>query len=844
MLDHADNFAAFQRTWASPRSFPRALAEVNNQPLGKRFMLTAFIFFLLGGVLALLMRIQLAVPDNDFLGPQVYNQLFTMHGSTMMYLFAVPFLEGLAIYLLPLMVGSRDMVFPRLTAFSYWVYLFGGIIFYASFVTGHVPDAGWFAYTPLSGPEYAGIRQDYWLLGLAMVEIAGIATAIEIVVTILKCRAPGMTLARMPLFAWAMLIVGLMIIFAFTTLLMATVLLELDRAFGTHFFNPSLGGHTLLWQHLFWFFGHPEVYIMFLPATGIISMVAAAAAGRLVGYTLITVAILVTGFMSFGLWVHHMYTTGLPELAMHFFAAASLMIATASGVQVFAWIATLWGTRPRLTTPVLYLLGFLFLFVLGGFTGVMIAVVPFDWQVHDTYFLVAHFHYVLIGGVVFPVFAGLHFWLPKITGRMLGERLGALSFWLSFVGFNATFFPMHILGFFGLPRRVYTYPELIDPEGQNLFVSAGAFVFAAGTLVFLINFALSLRWGDKAADNPWGSDTLEWSLPSPPPVYAFERPAIVHGRHPLWGGQRRGGTAPDPQPDTPALQASHRAADALHARPTTWRATLITDALHARPQAIQWLPGLTYKPLLASLGLLVAMVATLYQYYLVLPLGLAYSLLMVGSWLWPGERRLARVRDDDVGPDAGMTVFPSGSASPAWWGVVGLLAVLGMVFAVLVYAYYYLWLFSDAWPQHDLPRPGVLIPAIALIVLACSSVPVAWASRQLARGEWRPTFYGLIVAALPGTLFLAWQAYEIYSVPFLPQTNAYGSIFHVTHYALAITLATAIVLNIAMIARLHHDPQHHGHTQLQMQITAMLWHFTVVAAAVVFAVLYVSPWVL
>ncbi|MEX0653694.1 MAG: cytochrome c oxidase subunit I [Phycisphaeraceae bacterium] len=836
MRESSDNFAAFERTWTGPARLPGALAEVNNQPLGKRFMLTAFIFFLLGGVLALLMRVQLAVSENEFLGPQVYNQLFTMHGSTMMYLFAVPFLEGLALYLLPMMLGSRDVAFPRLTAFSYWMFLFGGIIFYASFVTGDVPDAGWFSYTPLSGPEYTGTRQDYWLLGLAMVEVAGIATAVELVVTILKCRAPGMTLARLPLFAWTILVIGVMIIFAFTTLLVATLLLELDRAMATHFFNPDRGGNTLLWQHLFWFFGHPEVYIMFLPATGIVSMIVSAFAGRLIGYTLIVVAIVVTGFLSFGLWVHHMYTTGLPELAMHFFAAASLMIATASGVQVFAWIATLWGTAPAMKTPMLYVVGFLFLFVLGGFTGVMVAVVPFDYQVHDTFFLVAHFHYVLIGGVVFPVFAGLHFWLPKITGKMLNDRLGMLSFWLAFLGFNATFFPMHIMGFFGMPRRVYTYAEQLGIDGHNLLASAGAFVFACGPLVFVVNLGWSLWRGEKAAADPWGADTLEWSVSSPPAVYTFAAPPVVRGRHPMW--------APAPTDDAETNAPARRITQAMHGRPVTWRATLVTDALHATPQAIQWLPGPTYTPLLAALGLLVAMVATLQQYYLVLPLGLAFSLVAVGSWVWPGEWRLARMRDDDVADAAGLPVFPSGSASTAWWGMVCLLAVLGTVFAVLVYSYYYLWLFSEQWPQERLPRPGLLWPAAALAVLAVGSGAIGWAERQFNRHQLHLTRAGLIAATVAVVLFLAWQGWELYSVPFLPQTNAYGSIYFIAHAALAITLVAAGVLNVAMLVRLHHDPQHHGHTLMQMQLTAMFWHFAVVAAVVTLLVVHASPWVL
>jgi len=369
----------FRKTWSSAPGVRGWFMEVNNQPLGKRFMVTAFVFFTFGGILALLMRVQLAAGELEIIGPERFNQFFTMHGSTMMYLFSVPFLEGLALYLLPLMIGSRDVAFPRLTAFSYWTYLFGGILFYSSFFVGAVPDAGWFAYTPLSGPRYSGLGIDFWLLGLSMVEVAGITAGIEIVVTILKSRAPGMTISRIPLLVWTLLVAGVMILFAFSVLLVATVLLELDRAAGTRFFDPLAGGSSLLWQHLFWFFGHPEVYIMFLPATGIVSMVVATFARRPVAaYALVVVAIVLIGFVSFGLWVHHMFVTGLPELAMSFFTAASLMIGVASGIQIFSWIATLWGTRPQWKPAFLWILGFIFVFVLGGLTGVMVAVVPFD----------------------------------------------------------------------------------------------------------------------------------------------------------------------------------------------------------------------------------------------------------------------------------------------------------------------------------------------------------------------------------------------------------------------------------------------------------------------------------
>jgi cytochrome c oxidase subunit I+III len=826
----------FTNTWESPPGFGGWFAVVNNQPLGKRFMLTAFIFFTLGGILALLLRVQLAVSENDFLGPQVYNQLFTMHGSTMMYLFAVPFLEGLALYFLPLMIGSRDVAFPRLTAFSYWTFLFGGIIFFASFIFGTVPDAGWFSYTPLSTARYSGMAQDFWLLGLSMVEVAGITAGVEIVVSILKFRAPGMSLNRMPLFVWAMLVTGLMIIFAFTTLLMATILLELDRALSTRFFDPEHGGNSLLWQHLFWFFGHPEVYIMFIPATGVISMVVAAFARRpMAAYLLVAVAIVVTGFLSFGLWVHHMFTTGLPELSMAFFTAASLMIATASGAQVFAWIATLWGTRPELKAPLLFALGFLFLFVLGGLTGVMVAVVPFNWQVHDTFFIVAHFHYVLIGGVVFPIFAGLHYWLPKITGRMLNERLGVWSFWLSFVGFNLTFFPMHIMGLLGMPRRVYTYPASLQLDGYNLMATGGAFILAGGFVFFVLNLGWSLKRGRPAGNNPWNAESLEWSMESPPPIYGYFKLPIVYGRHPLW------------VKSIPATgyERAERAQSALAGAPENWRATLATDALNAEPQAIQYLPGPSLTPLLVSLGVLVGAVGVLVQAYLMAALGMVFAGGAVASWLWPARERLDMMRASGLEEKSGLPIFTTGNPSSGWWGAISLLAILGTAFAVLIYCYFYLRLFSAEWPQDGLALPKLGLPALSTLAMAASSGALWLAGRNYWRGLGRRMHLGFAGCLGGGVLFLILQSVLLGGLEYLPQENAYASLVHVITWCLLLVVLAGLILvaGTQLLARREWDHRE-GFMALAMQIAAMYWHFTVVMAVLVFGVLHLVPRIL
>jgi cytochrome c oxidase subunit I len=455
-LDEDELRSRLTQVWSPPQGIMGWLTTVDHKAIGRRYVVTAFIFLFLGGLLAIAMRLQLATPESRLIGPDRYNQIFTVHGSTMMFLFAVPVMEAFAIYLVPLMVGTRNIAFPRLNAFSYWVYLFGGLMLWVAFVLNVGPDVGWFSYVPLAGPQYGvGKRTDVWAQMITFTEIAALAVAVEIIVTVLKQRAPGMSLDRIPLFVWAMLVTSFVILLSMPAVVLATSILILDRLVGTHFFNPAEGGDVLLWQHLFWFFGHPEVYIIFLPATGMVSAIVTASARRpMFGYLAMVMSLIATGILSFGLWVHHMFTTGLPRLGESFFTASSMMIAIPTGLQIFCWIATLWGSRLRYDTPVLFVLGFFFVFVIGGLTGIMVASVPLDTLVHDTYFIVAHFHYVLIGGSVFPLLGAIYFWFPKITGRMMNERLGRWNFWLAFVGFNVAFFPMHVLGLMGMPRRV------------------------------------------------------------------------------------------------------------------------------------------------------------------------------------------------------------------------------------------------------------------------------------------------------------------------------------------------------------------------------------------------------
>ena len=605
-----------EHTWRKPHGLWGFLTDNHHTTIGRRFIITAFAFFTLGGIEAMLMRIQLSRPENTFLSNDAYNQLFTTHGTTMMFLFAVPVMEGIGVYFVPLMIGSRSMAFPRLNQFAYFMYLSGGLLLYTALFLNFGPDAGWFSYTPLSGPEYSpGKRVDIWAQMITFTEIAAMCGAVNMVATILKQRAPGMSLNRMPLFVWAQLITAVMVIFALPSVMVASSMLASDRLVATHFFNQAEGGDHLLWQHLFWFFGHPEVYIIFIPASGFMSTLVSAFTKRpVLGYAGFVLTMIATAFIGFGVWVHHMFTTGLPQIGTSFFTAASMLISIPTGYQIFAWTATLFRGKIQFKTPIFYVFAFLFVFVIGGLTGVMLASVPLDFQLHDTYFVVAHLHYVLIGGAIFPLLGVMHYWFPKMSGRMLNETAGKWACALVFLGFNLTFFPMHLLGLWGMPRRVYTYLETLGWTQLNQLATAGTIVLGMGVLLFVINALVSARRGEVAGDDPWGSFSLEWATSSPPAPYNFAYLPTTRDRYEIW-------TAAPDQPVVSGLSS-------------TKRETLVTKLMDAEPDHIAELPRPTIWPFLVALASGIGIITAIFTPWGV-PLGMVLVAFALIGWFWP-----------------------------------------------------------------------------------------------------------------------------------------------------------------------------------------------------------------
>ena len=519
------------------------VVTVDHKKLGIMYILYALFFFVVGGVEALIMRIQLLVPHNHFVSPQVFNRMMTMHGTTMIFFMVMPILFGFGTYLIPLMIGARDMAFPRLNAFGFWMTAFGGLLLYFSFIGGNglygagtAPDVGWWAYAPLTSHAFSvGHSTDFWTLAVLATGIGSIGTGVNFIATILCMRCPGMTLGKMPLLAWLNLVVGGMVIFGISPLTAAQIMLLIDRYLGGHFFDTQAGGSAALWMHFFWIFGHPEVYILVVPAFAFVSEIVPVFSRKpIFGYPIMVAATIAIGFISFSVWAHHMFTVGMSSYGNTFFVLTSVAIAVPTGIKIFNWLGTMWGGKISLRVPMLFCIGFLFQFLIAGLTGIMLATAPFNWQLSGSYFVVAHFHYVIVGGIVFALFGACYYWFPKISGRMYNETLARWHFWLFIIGFHLTFDFMHIPGILGMPRRIYTYEPGRGWETWNSIVTVGAFIQAAGVLMFVFNLLWSLRKGEPAGNDPWDAWTLEWSTSSPPPDYDFVETPVVRSRRPLW----------------------------------------------------------------------------------------------------------------------------------------------------------------------------------------------------------------------------------------------------------------------------------------------------------------------
>jgi cytochrome c oxidase subunit I+III len=809
----AGELEALERIWATPKGWRKASA-VNNTVIGLLYIGVAFLFFLLAGVLALLMRTQLATGDNDFMGQELYNQMFTMHGTTMMFLFAVPAVEALGVMLLPQMLAARDLPFPRLSAFAIWAYIIGGLVFFSTILYDLAPAGGWFMYPPLTLTEFSpGDNADFWLLGIGFIEISAIAGAIEIVVGTLRTRPPGMSLMRMPIFAWAMLIFAAMIMFAFPAVILATMMLEIERSFAWPFFNPDQGGDPLLWQHLFWFFGHPEVYIIFLPAAGLVSMIVPTMARKpLIGYRYIVVALIATGFFSFGLWVHHMFTTGIPGLSLAFFSAASMAVAIPSGIQVFSWIATMAASRERfrINTPSLFVLGFLFIFTIGGLTGIMVAMVPIDLQVHDTYFVVAHFHYVLVGGMVFPLFATFYYWAPMVSRNMLSERLGRWVFWLMFLGFNIAFLPMHLTGLLGMPRRVWTYPSDLGWDPLNMVSTVGAYILGAGVLLFVIDLIVRFRPGNGPR-NPWQAGTLEW-LPND--VYSTRSIPLIESREPLW-------------------DQAHLAEDVeagryyLPGAPTGGRETLVTSPIHARPQYVVQMPGAGWPPFLSA----VFMAA----FFLLLTIKLVAIALVCGAlaivfwliWSWSLDPGPAK-GEVSIGGGISVPTYMTGPRSHAWWAMVVLMFVGGSLYLSYVFSYLFLWTVSpDVWTAGSPALPAIGWPAASAGLLLAGSALILVAQRMLpSPGRTRtavPAVIFLALSCLAASLAIEFGGH--WRMGLSPSGSAYGAMVYMGIVLFAQLAFAVVILGGFVIAR-HMAGRLDRERRVSFENMSLLFHYT------------------
>ena len=816
MADGADGHTAsvVVASHATPRVRSSGLVSwlttVDHKRIGILYGGSALVFFLVAGLEALVMRLQLARPDGELVGAQRFNELFTMHGTTMVFLAAMPLSAAFFNYLVPLMIGARDVAFPRLNAFSYWVFLLGGLFLNASWFAGAAPDAGWFGYAPLtSKPFSVGPRSDFWLLGLLFLGTSSILASLNFLVTILNLRAPGMTFLRLPLFVWTTLVTNVLILLAFPPITVALVFLMFDRFFGTPFYLPGGGGSPVLWQHLFWIFGHPEVYILILPAMGIVSEVLPAFARKpLFGYPSMVYATALIGFLGFGVWAHHMFAVGMGPIADSAFALTSMLIAIPTGIKVFNWLSTIWGGSLRFRTAFCFAVAFVAMFTIGGLSGIMHASPPVDLQQTDTYFVVAHFHYVLFGGTVLALFAGIYYWFPKVTGRLLDERLGLVHFWTMLVGFNLTFFPMHFLGLMGMPRRIYTYAPGLGWDFWNLVATGGAAVQGISLIVFLANVGRSLRAGTPAGPDPWDGRTLEWALPSPPPVYNFAALPTVLRRDALW-------LAKHPDARGPGL------AD---------RRSLVAPvgAIH--------MPAPSYWPLLTALAMVVLVSGALLHVGVVIAGGLltALAVLAFATELVPA--RATAGHGDAHHEDVHLGATGLDNRKLGIWVFIGSECLF---FATLISTYM---VYRGRSLQGPYPQDILNVPLItgSTFVLLMSSLTMVLGVAAIQARDVRAARRWLLATAALGGVFLAGQVYEFNH--FVHEglgltTNLFAATFYVMvgFHGAHVTVGVIWLLALwRLLSRGRLGPR----DEALVDMAGLYWHFVDVVWIAIFTLVY------
>jgi cytochrome c oxidase subunit I+III len=816
-----------QRAWQLASGW-RYWSNVNNSEVGKWYTALSIGFLLFGGVLALLMRLQLAFPGNGLLTAEKYNQIFTLHGSVMMFLFAIPIFEAVSILFMPQFLGARELPFPRLSAYGFWAFLIGGTFLCGSIFFDAAPNGGWFMYPPLTSSYEPGIGADMWLLGFSFIEVAAIAASVELIVGILKCRPPGMRINLMPLYAWYVLVAAAMVLFAFPPLIAGSLLLELERAFKWPFFDPAGGGDPLLWQHLFWLFGHPEVYIIFLPSVALVAMIVPTFARTpIVGYSWIVLSAIGTGFLGFGLWVHHMFTTGLPGITLGLFSAASQAVAIPTGVQIFCFIATCLVGRVQKSVPMLWVFGGLATFVIGGLTGVMVAVATFDFQAHDTYFVVAHLHSVLIGGTIFPFAAACYYYYPLIGGKKLSDKLGRISFWFLFVGFNVTFLPMHFTGLRGMPRRVYTYPAGLGLETLNLISSIGAIVIFIGFAVLMWDIFRPKAKQRLSERNPWGAGTLEWLQEMPGRSWGVRSLPEIDSRYPLWD---------QPNIIRDVDEGRFYLPDAEEGK----LEMLVTSVIDAKPVQCLRVKGPSFIALVAAIFTGGIFIFPTFKMWWLMLISAVIALIVIIRWHWTGSSVIPEKEQKYVGLGVTLPLYVSGPASSGWWAMlITMLAVIA-AFASLVFGYFFYWTLRPDFPPAAIQGPGVLWPAIGVGLLGS-----AWALTILGRRWNKQDSAGAFYMGLSAAVILSIAgAAAMLAGPWLTGMNPTEHVYSATVWLLVIWNVLHAVVGVIMqlyCLASRAAGRMTGRYDIDIQNVALYWHFVAVTAATTFIAVSVFP---